>query len=50
MHPGSIAIGFAAGLIAGGGLVLLFNKRIIETRLKNIEAAITGRSQDLSRS
>jgi hypothetical protein len=35
---------------------LLFNKRIttlfntIETRLKNIEAAITGRSQDLSRS
>lgn len=49
MNVANFAEGVAVGLVVGGGLVLYFRSSVstilagIENRLKNIEAAVTGR-------
>jgi hypothetical protein len=49
MNVANFAEGVGVGLVIGGGLVLYFRSKVsevlatIETRLKNIEGAVTGR-------
>jgi len=49
MNVANFAGGVLVGIVVGGGLVLVFRSKVgvllesIETRLKNIEAAVLGR-------